>query len=117
MELARGAPPYAHFTAMQVLVKTMREEPPTFDSYPVRTRCCGALQWGFVMHTCVLVCGAQETSGPKPKYSSAFVSFVRDCLVKNPKDRSVLRVAFAALVSSFHLLGHVFLAGKRRQSF
>jgi serine/threonine-protein kinase OSR1/STK39 len=44
MELARGAPPYAHFTAMQVLVKTMREEPPTFDSYPVALR-VGVLAW------------------------------------------------------------------------
>ena len=35
MELAMGKPPYAHLTSMQVLIKTMREEPPTFASYPL----------------------------------------------------------------------------------
>jgi serine/threonine-protein kinase OSR1/STK39 len=35
-EMARGYPPYASLTAMQVLMKTMRDKPPSLRDYPVR---------------------------------------------------------------------------------
>ena len=35
-EMAKGYPPYANLTAMQVLMKTMRDKPPTLRDYPVR---------------------------------------------------------------------------------
>ncbi len=39
-EMAKGYPPYANLTAMQVLMKTMRDKPPTLKDYPsVRWMC------------------------------------------------------------------------------
>jgi len=61
MELAKGTPPYSHLSAMQVLIKTMREEPPTFESYP--------------------------PSPTRIEFSKVFRSFIHDCLVKDPDER------------------------------
>ncbi len=38
-EMAKGYPPYANLTAMQVLMKTMRDKPPTLKDYPVMVPC------------------------------------------------------------------------------
>lgn len=59
LELAMGSAPYAHFQPMKVLLLTLREKPPSFDSYPDKSS----------------------------KWSKDFVKFIDACLKKDPKDR------------------------------
>lgn len=62
-ELARGYAPYSKYAPMQVLIKTLREPPPTLESY-------------------------ENSSGKEvPKFSAKFKNFVARCLVKDPKNR------------------------------
>jgi len=63
MELARGLPPYANLTAMDIVVRTISRPPPTFDSY------------------------SDIEPRTSVRASSAFTSFLQACLVKNPRER------------------------------
>jgi serine/threonine protein kinase len=40
LELAKAYPPYAKERAMKVLVRTIRDPPPNFDTYKVRACAC-----------------------------------------------------------------------------
>jgi len=64
LELAMGSAPYAHFQPMKVLLLTLQEKPPSFDSYP---------------------------QGEDNKFSKDFKKFIGDCLKKDPKDRSTVK--------------------------
>lgn len=63
LELAKGVAPYSHFAPMQVIMKTLREPPPSLATYAV-------------------------TPGmAQPQLSSQFNSFVARCLDKDPEKR------------------------------
>ncbi len=63
LELVKGYAPYSRLPPMQVLIKTLREAPPSLESY-------------------------QDPPGTTPvRVSKAFTRFVARCLVKDPAKR------------------------------
>jgi serine/threonine protein kinase len=72
LELFKGYAPYAKLPPMQVLIKTIREPPPTLRAY-----------------------GDEKTPG-LPAATDRFQKFVARCLQKDPRDRCVAAEAAAA---------------------
>jgi serine/threonine-protein kinase OSR1/STK39 len=67
LELAKGYAPYAKLQPMQVLIKTLKEPPPSLKSYPDS--------------------GGKGGKGKGGAYSKDFTKFVEQCLKKAPEDR------------------------------
>ena len=88
LELARGYAPYSKYAPMQVLIKTIREPPPSIKSY------------------------VDPPGGPKlPEPSDKFNKFVARCLQKDPRLRCV-----APVLGLLRVCGRYIVSARQRAS-
>lgn len=74
LELAKGYAPYAKYAPMQVLVKTIREAPPSLKTYPDHpSHATNAKEMAAAAHV--------------QKFSDKYEKFVARCLQKDPRAR------------------------------